>query len=236
MSLKKLGIALLAVLALGAVAANSALATEAHAVTEQSAWYNGATKLAKGATSTLTCKLDPEGEATLSTTFGTNNIPVKLKATGQECIEAKAESDGTNALASGKIRFTGVSVVEPVGCKVAATIETFNLKAEVEMKKGTEFDTVKFEPASGSTGAFAEFEIEGCAVAGPYVAKGVVYGEPTNKTGVQAKVQTVKFSEAIQRDAIGTEFTGLTFGTHQAYINGTICIETEGHEFGIQKT
>jgi hypothetical protein len=234
MSLKKLGSGQLVALALGAVVTNSALAAEGLAVTEGSAWYNRATKLAKGSTSTLTCKLDPETKVTIATTFGTNNIPLILQATGAECIGAKAESDGTNALASGKIKFTGVSVVEPAGCTIAATIETFNLIAEVEMKKGTEFDTVKIEPVFEPAGML-EFEIAGCAAAGPYVARGKLYAEPVNKTGVQAKIQTIKFSQAIQESAVGTTLTGLTFGTHAAFLNATICLETEGHEFGWKK-
>jgi hypothetical protein len=235
MSLNKLGIALLAVLALGALAANSAIAAEGLAVTEGSAWYNGATKLAEGKTSNLTCKLDLETKATITTTFGTNNTPLKLQATGVECVETKAANVGVNAVATGKIKFTGVTVIEPVGCTIPATIETFALADEVEMKKGTEFDTVKIEPVAAATGMF-EFEITGCAAVGPYVARGKLYGEPTNKTGVQAKIQTVAFSQAIQESAVGTTLTGLTFGTHAAFLNALICIETEGHEFGWKKT
>jgi len=223
MSLKKLGLALLAILALGAVFANSALAT---AEESNGFWYGEGTKLAAGVKSEIVCS--QVGEATLSTTVGTNNTPLKLKATATECPGAVIFNESSKAKATGKIKFTGVTVVEPAGCSVVGgEVETEPLKGQIYMK-GTKV-LFMFSPVSGEI--FAEPEIAGCAIAGGYPTKGVVFGESTNATNFEAEEQFLNFSAAINSAAGGS----LTFGGHSASITGKTKFITTKIEGGITK-
>jgi len=92
MSLKKLGMVLLAVFALGAITASSALA-ENNWEESPSAWYTGAspgTKLAEGVE--LGLKASAPSALLLESTIGSPAVPFKLEATGLECVGCKSKT------------------------------------------------------------------------------------------------------------------------------------------------
>ena len=218
MSLKKLVVALFAVLALSAVVANSAMA----AATETNGfWYKGATKLENGTAKGLAVTCSQVGEATLTTTVGTNETPLKLKATSTTCPSAKIYNESSKAKATGSIKFAGVTVVEPAGCKVVGgAVETEPLAGQVWME-GTKA-MFKFAPATGTI--FAEPEIEGCSIAGAYPTTGTVFGESVNATNVGSTEQNLKFSKTINSTAGGA----LTFGKKPASIEGQLKVVLTG--------
>jgi hypothetical protein len=234
MSLKKMMLALAAVLAFGAVTTSNAFALEA--VTSPGAWYVGGTKLADGTANgaELACSIgEHEGKKfVLTSTVGTNNTPLKLTATGVECttgtkIFNEVIGEKTEAHAEGRIRFTGVTVSEPAGCSVeGGAVETEELTAEVQMEKagGAGKTYIKFAPKAGTT--FATVPIIGCAIALEYPVKGTLFGESVNATGVEATEQKVTFSEAIQKTAGGS----LTFGGKAAQLTGQGIFKLKGKE------
>lgn len=92
-----------------------------------------------------------------------------------------------------QVDYTEVEVAKPAGkgCKVkGGTVTTNKLKFS---STGTKEHTVKFEPASGPTGLFAEFTVEGCSVGalnGPYEVKGSVEGVVDGSTLTFTHAQT----------------------------------------------
>ncbi len=211
MSLKKIGAVLIAVLALGAMMASSASAANFEAA--KSTWHFLGFTLGP-IKKHVSCEKDPGTVSTLKTTVGKNNTPLKLQATGITCPEAEIFNESEVAKLTGKLKFTGVTVVEPAGCSVAGgAVETNAVKGTVGMKKGSStIDTIVFEPAVGEE--FAAVSIEGCAIAGEYPVKGKVIGQPTSATCTEAETQTFSFDEAIQNDAGGA----LTFGNKAAQV------------------
>jgi hypothetical protein len=195
MRLTKLGLALIAILALGAVVANTAMAT---ATESNGFWYAEGTKLtAEEGGQPVVCA--QVGEATLSTTVG--GKPLKFKATGGTCPEFVIFNEGSKAKGTGKIKLTGVTVVEPAGCTVSGgELETVKLSAQVYME-GTKV-LVRFAPASGTV--FAEPKVTGCSIAGAYPIKGVEFGEWGNATGVGAFKNSITFSGEINAAAGGS--------------------------------
>jgi|GEM_PF-2694480 len=247
MSLKKIGLALVASLALGALMASSASAA---VETVAAQWYTGAgpTTLAVGTTKTVTGKvaehpvIGKKGE--LTTTIAT--LPVKLTSTGFECVgctiqnkavNGKKETEPTTtekanviAYGSGKIKFTGVTVDEPVNCTVkssetgtAGVIETKDLVIHgdwMDTNKENSKAFIQFLPKAGPTAAFASFflEGEGCkAIKGTYNVTGSVFGESANNTGVGAVTQNLTFSPAVQT----TTGAQLKVGANTANFTGT---------------
>jgi hypothetical protein len=210
MSLKKLGLALVAVLALSAVVANSAMAT---ATESNGFWYKAGAKVAAGTKLAVTC--GNTGNFVLESTVGASNTPLKLEATTVTCPGAEIFNESSKAKATGKIKFSGVKVVKPEGkCVVTGgTVETVALKGQVWMEGTTAYE--RFAPASGET--FANVSIEGCSIEEVYPAKGVVFGKSVNATGVEAATQEATFSGAINTTAGGA----LTFGGHSATLAGT---------------
>ena len=195
MRLTKLCLALLAILALGAVAANTAMAT---ATESNGFWYvEGGAKLPAEEKGPIVCA--QEGEAALTTTVG--GKPLKFKATGGTCPESVIFNEGSKAKGTQKIKLTGVTVVEPAGCTVSGgEIETALLSSQIYME-GTKV-LVRYAPASGTI--FAEPKITGCSIKGAYPIKGVVFGEWGNVTGVEAAKNTITFSGAINAAAGGS--------------------------------
>lgn len=222
MDYRKIGTLFLAVIAACAVAASSASAGNFEE--SGSAAYIGpspGTKLT--GSKVLKTEVIPESVMQMTTTVGSKNTPIKTEATGYSCLECKIENSGTNAVGKGKLEATGVHMVEPAGCKDGPTIFSEPVKAVLGMKKGSStIATVKFEPASGTL--FEEAEIEGCAIAGTYPVKGSVIAEVVNFTGVFAKTQRLKFSQAIQTDAGGS----LSFGGHAAFVTAEAQGSLEG--------
>jgi hypothetical protein len=218
MSLKKLGVALLALVALGAFMANSAFAANEFKEPAKGAWYVGGTKLAEGTTKTLNTAAI--GTQKLNTTVA--GTPLDITATGVECVGCTIKNTGTTATADGKLKFTGVTVSEPAGCSTTSTIETKALTAVLGMNTGGTIATLKFTPEAGSTTAFATVELTGtsCPIAGLYKVTGTAFAKATNATGVFAESQEITLSKAIQ-EAAGTA-TSLKFGENAAFLTGAV--------------
>jgi hypothetical protein len=222
MSLKKLGVALLVVFMLGAIAANSAFAeNEWRSENEKGQWYTGAspgTKLAVGAEKSITVS---GGAANLTSTIAGSAIRFdSTSATGEGCSFKQAATT-TATLDCNFLVFKGVTVSGPAatGCSTPTEIKTTTkgLTGILGMNKAGTVATIKITPKEGST--FATVELTGtCANAGLYKVTGTVYAQATNATGVFSKTQELTVSEAIQKSA-GTA-TSLKFGENGAFING----------------
>jgi hypothetical protein len=205
MSLKKLGLAITVVGLLGAIMASSAFAENTEPKTEGKEWKCG--------TETVSCisgqginlksglHLLPGGTTSTTATFNVlagagGTTEYHLTATGIKCIECKTSNTPTGT-ATGKIQFTGVTVMSPAGCIVpGGTVTTNSITANADqMHEGGGITTsgafVKFEPTAGAEKAFATVEVIECPSATNLVVKGRVWCEAVNKTGVAAKEQAI---------------------------------------------
>jgi hypothetical protein len=215
MRISKLGLALASVLALGAIMASSAFATAT--TPAESFWYSGpsaakATKLTSGTSKTATCGIKSAKMTLESLVAGI--IPVKITATGVECVSSKIEQSGNMAIDSGKIKFTGVTIDEPSGCTIPSTLETNQLNTKLEEEGSTVYDL--FEPASGTT--FINIPLSGCALAPGGNVEGSVFGKASNATGTFVETQVLSFSSAINATAGGT----LSFAGSSASLTGEV--------------
>ena len=235
MSLKKLGVALLVVFMLGAIAANSAFAeNEWRSENEKGQWYTGAspgTKLAVGTTVDVTVA---GGASAIVGALG-GGVVIRFDSTSTTGLTCSVlDSTTTDATISCvALVFHGVTVSGPgaTGCSTPSTITTKELKGVLGMNKAGTIATFKVTPKEGTT--FATIELTGtCANAGLYKVTGTVYAQATNATGVFAKTQKLTFSEAIQKSA-GTA-TSLKFGENGAFLSGgleaTAAVEWAGKE------
>ena len=178
MKLKKLGTALVVVLALGAVMVSSASAA---AVTEDATWRTGAA----GTVLTTVESVNTTGSGELVTEVGSTKLV--LKATGLECLSCTVQNTGGTAVGAGKLKFTGVTVVTPAPCAVAGgsvTTTALNLKADYMGVAGptASNNAALFVPVEGTRFATVEL-VKGtgaCALAGSYPVTGSQYVS-TNK-------------------------------------------------------
>jgi hypothetical protein len=201
---KRLGIALAASLALAAVFASSAFAT---ATTTNSFWTVGGESLS--GTAAIKCSA-AENLALKGTVAGAET---EIKATTLECPSGDViKQEGSNAIATGTLKFSGLTVVKPVGCKTNASITTKALTAKIYMEGTTTY--TRFAPTEGET--FANIPLTECAAEGTYPVKGSVFGQAGNETGVNATNQTLTFSGTINSTAGGS----LTLGSNAATISG----------------
>lgn len=229
MSLKRLGLALLAVLALGAVAASSATAA---ATTATASWFKEATKLGEGQANGLAATCGTVGGSlVLTTTVNAGKTPVKIEAGEVECPEGKIYNEtpvGGERMAyvTGKLVLKSLKFQEPTGCSVeGGKIETQTITGELYME-GLTTSYLRIGPASGAI--LAEPNVTGCAIAAHYQIKGSVFGEQELGTKVSALKQRFKFSKTINQAAGGA----LTWGGAEAQLTGTIGITlTGGGEF-----
>jgi hypothetical protein len=229
MSLKKLGMALLAVVVLGAIAANSAFAANEYSETGGQ-WYVSGSKLSGEKALTTTAV----GTQKLATTVA--GSPLDLTATGVNCLSCVIKnSTTTTATADGTLEFTGVSVSEPAGCTVAGgTVTTKALTAVVGMNTAGSSATLKFTPQSGTTFATVELGGTECAIAGTYKVTGIAYAKATLATGEFAVNQEITLSQAIQESA--GEATSLKFGANAAFLTGAVKGSLAGSpEWGAKK-
>ncbi len=242
MSLKRLGIAMMAVLALGAVFATSAFAGTP--TTRKASWTTGTTKNAntiptgKGNAKAIKCrKTAASPNFTLTVTIA--GLPVEFTASGVECVNATIYNEVVggvpHAKATGKVKFTGVKIVKPEGCKTPATVETNLLEGEVLMvESGGVVSPKPFfksapDAAAGVTN-FTTLKIEECVLEGNYPIKGFTYCEGTNATEVHSEQQecTDNATTAAQ--------SALTLGPSPAVFKGEITAElTAGGSFGAEE-
>ena len=209
MRARNFGVVLVAVLAMTAVAASAANASE---------WYIGATKLS----GSESVKLKAAEKFTLeSKVLGAN---FRFTATTLECEGCTISNPG--AKSAGVLSFSGISVDEPTGCSVASPIRTNALVDEVIMNpSGGEATFDKFTPAEGTT--FVTIKITGCAAAGSYPLKGSFTGR-TNNTGVAAVEQPITFNAAEQATGGGI----LTWGPQPANLTGKALSSLSGANAG----
>ncbi|HEY2477279.1 MAG TPA: hypothetical protein VGI17_00950 [Solirubrobacterales bacterium] len=238
MSIRKLGLSLAALLAIGAVMASSASA----AVETMPGKFFVEGALLTGS-KTVTGSAVTNG--VLESEIGTTKI--KLQSTAFSCegckIEnaAKTEKAGAIAFGEGKIVFENVTVVEPANCTV--TGET-GVLGKVPTKQlaihGDWMDTVEaqkhafiqFLPLSGGT--FAQFTLGGAgcaAISGAKNVSGTVFGESKLNTGEEAATQELVFSQAVQE----TTGASLLLGIKPAKFSGTGAFKlTTGEKFSIK--
>jgi hypothetical protein len=207
MILKRLGVACVASLALTAVFASSAFAT---ASTTNGHWKVAGTQLTSGQTKELKCSAAENFVLKVPLT----GAEAEIKATALECPATDViKQEGEHAIATGTLKFSGITLVKPAGCITGASITTKALTAKIYMEGATVY--MLFEPTAGPTGTFMSFLLEGCAYEGLYPLKGTLFAQSTNATGVEAVNQPLTFSAAIQ----GTAGGSLTW-TSNATING----------------
>jgi hypothetical protein len=202
------GVALLAMLALGAVAA-SAQATEG-----EMGWVVHGELLPEGVKVEVPCEQAEALEIkskVLATAFD-------VKYEEVSCVGWKLWNTGGHALSSGKLKLSKPTIVSPAGCKTEA-VTTNTLAGKVEQIKGlgTELGE-RFVPEVGET--LATINIAGCALAGTYPLRGseVAEMEPLNTF---KEIQPFLFDEAIEK--IGG--SGLKIGKETARLTGRLDFE-----------
>ncbi len=223
MTLKKLGIAALLTLAIGAVSATSAFAGKP--VTKPSSVVVGEKVLSS---ETVTCA-KPAGAPNFVLKGTIAGAETELTATGVECIGAVIETksiEGVNmAVSSGKVKLTGVTVKKPAGCSTPSTNTTVSSVGRTQMDETvTTKGFGRAEPASGTT--FTSIKLEECAAEGTYPVKGVAYGEGVKGTGTQ-EVAPVGVSNATT-NAMGS----LTLGTSPVTVTGEATASLSGANAG----
>jgi hypothetical protein len=220
MSLKRLGVALVASLALAAVFASSSFAT---ASTVTGTWKVAGTALTSGETREFKCSAAEEFVIT-ATVAG---AATEIKASTLECPSGDViKQESTHAIATGTLKFSGLTVVKPAGCSTSASITTKAVTAKIYEEGATVYE--RFEPTAGETGTFASIPLTGCSAENTYPVKGTVFGQSSNATGTEAANQPLTFSEAIQTAAGGS----LTWGTNGGQIKGKANNElVDGNKF-----
>ena len=200
MKLKKLGMALVVVLALTAIAVSSASAA---AVTEDQTWT------IEGVTLGGSESVSSTGSGTFVTKVGTT--PLEWSETGINCISCTISNSGGSAVGSGSLEFTGVTVKTPSTCaarNVGGTtgiIKTNALEIKADYMIGTS-NYILFKPVGSSTLFFEVELLKGsgaCQISGRYKVTGEAFAKSVNGTGVDEATQTVTFSGAINKEASG---------------------------------
>lgn len=221
MRLKKLGTALVVVLALGAVVASNAFAA---AVGEAATWRTGSAGTVLTGSETVTTT----GSGELVTTIG--ETPLVLKATGVECSGCKIENSEGFAIGAGKLKFTGVTVSSPATCAVSGgSITTTALDTTSYYMIGSGWYTW-IHPLTGTTLATVTLTkgTGACALSGSYVIGGSVFLKMANSTGSFVVTQSSTSSGAINAEAGGS----LEFGSKKAELNGTATMALSGAKAG----
>jgi len=230
MSLKKLGVAVLAVVVLGAIATNSAFAAEFEE--SGATWFVGGAALPVGTHEAFQTEAKGEKQ-TLETTVAGQQLDLTWSKTS--CIGCFIDNTaGTIATLMGSLSTTVITVSNPAGCSVkGGSVETKPLSVLIGMKLGSAtVSTAKFTPEEGSTFATVTLEGSGCPIAGTYKITGTQFAEALSATGTSATSQDFKMNKAIQEAAGGS----LKFGENGAIVTdefkGTL---TSGKAFKTEK-
>jgi hypothetical protein len=210
----------LAVAALGSLLTFACVATNAKAtemVTPvKSHWYSGIGHVILAVAKTVTLHVKAGKHIDIQASPSGTSIKIDIGAA--EAVGATIQNTESGAMAewSGKLKFTGATVLEPAGCKTPTAIETTALTGRVKMKKGSASEAfVEFSPTSGET--IANIALESCALAGKYALKGEMASKMGNNTGVSAVEQPLVFGSAE-----ANEVSALKFGTSAATITGEV--------------
>jgi hypothetical protein len=201
---KIIGLAVMAALAISAFASASASAAtwtvEGAKLEEGTAkGVSASAKLKTGTTAVLEGELLGQEFVLTSTTLSSSSGTIF--------------QEGTKAKDSGVLEFSGLSVDKPSPtCAVESPIKTKSLTSELVDHSGSTKAYDKFFPEEGEV--FATIKVSGCAVAGSYNVKGVVYGE-AEAWGVSLASQPLKFNPTINATLGGS----LTLGTKAAKLS-----------------
>jgi hypothetical protein len=252
MDLKRIILAFTALAVLGAIAAASAGAN--NVTPSMSTWSVGGTVLASGATKNVKCGVLEEtgigDRLVLDGEVGEppSTVAVKLAAKGIECINHEGaegangtsviEQSGTTARAIGRLKFTGVTVVEPSGCEVkGGSVTTNPLEAKLLLDSASEEVVFTRFTATGTNLAKVEIIGASCPVAGTRIAKGAVCGQAENKTGVEAVTQVLTFGTSVETTAGNTgDSCELIFASNPAHLTGKVANTlTTGEKWGAKK-
>lgn len=192
---KRLGTRVTAITLVAVFAAVQASSAFGAATTEDVQWFTGAFPgVALAGTESISAS--QVGAGKLKTTA------YEFTYTGVKCVECKIKNSGTKAVGTGALDFTGLTVARPAGCISPTSITTQALTLEPDWMVGTT-DYWKFTPTTGPTTTFVQFEMTGCPMAANIIAKGVVFFQAANVTGVQVVEQGATSSEAIDTAASG---------------------------------
>jgi hypothetical protein len=249
MRFRKIFLALLACLALGAIAVSAAQA-------EGTGWTTAATEAGPGTLipngTHLRVKCKRHGTSKLLFTGKLLKAAVELEAEGVDCLEKSGSTnlatlDNTTSPnhSEGVLTFTNVKVLKPENCEVG--------NASHDLTTSALTDTVRMDKTTGSTAVYDEFFPEvaangfvkitfsgaKCALAeDSSTVKGNACGEAVhtsgtsfvaNKTGELKFVQSLLFGEAQQK----TFGCTLEFGGEDAFLDGAVDNELEnGFAFG----
>lgn len=238
--LRKLIIALFVVTALGAVSTADAFALTA-AETKEASWVNGArARYAEGVAQGITCS---NSGANIENTAAQASVNFQLEgeilaedlwltATGIECLEASVKNVSVAgvhmASFTGKLKFTGVTVMSPPGCQTPANLTTEVLAGDLKMD--TANNNVSLLELKAAVGAkIGIVKLENCAFAGNYVIGGTFFSLMTNQTAALGKPQPFAFTVP------EAEMSSLTIGALPADIFGEMAVERGGESWGAEK-
>jgi len=157
---------------------------------------------------------------------------IKIEAKKLECLSTPViKQEGSNAIVTGTLKFSELTVKKPAGCMTAPSLTTKPVTAKIYEEGPTVYE--RFEPTAGPPERFVIFPLTGCAAEGEYPIKGTVFGRSANATGTEAANQPLTFSETIQKTAGGS----LTAGTNPAQLSGKANDELiSGSEFGVSES
>lgn len=222
MGLKRFAAACVGSLALAALFASSAFATPTTTISNWFVVSKTPEPLESGETREAKCSA-AENFLLTSHIFG---VMVKLEATGLECVSGWViKQEGEHAIATGQLKFTGVSVNVP-NCTVSS-ITTNALTAKIYMEGTTVY--TRFEPTTGTELATVNVTGKKCPLAGNLPLTGTLFGRASSATLTEATNQQLTFSSAIQETAGGS----LAFAGEKAQITGEANNElVSGSDFG----
>jgi hypothetical protein len=223
MSFKKLGVALLAVVVLGAVMANSAFAENEFNETGGQ-WYTKSGGVETKLSGTLDFTEVKRGLVSLQTTIGGDPVTIHGNSwVGKECSLVNPTSSKAT-MDCKSVTIDEVTVVEPAGCSVpktaegAVSIPSKEITAILAMNKAGTVATLEFTPKEGATLATIELTGASCPIAGTFKLTGALFAKAVSATGAFGLSQEIEFSEAIQKSA-GTS-TSMKLGANAAFITG----------------
>lgn len=224
MNLKKLGVAMLAALALSAVVVSTSQAAMWNS-SGIGTWASGTTKegkgrLKSGTTGVLVSKVLG---SPFKLTFGAFEV---TDTTFSQLFSAAGHN-------TGRWIFLIIVIHEPLGCKISGTLETTALSGTAQMgnTEATKASVyTKFVPTSGEV--LATIKLAECAAAGSYQLKGTLYLKSTNPTGTAAVWQEAVTSGAINASQGGA----LTLGKEPATLEGAFeSALTSGESYSLKE-
>ncbi len=221
MGLRRFLLAMAGLAALGAITATGASA----AAETGGKWYVEGTEITEPVG--VVC----DGSVALAGEL--SGIEIVLEAESVECIESTIFNEEGAGKASGKLKFTGMTVATIPTCEIEnGSVETYALNIEVFMdSEDPELVFEKFETAEEKVNlAIVRIRGESCPITGNRPLKGYVYGEAAAPTGVESVFQSFAFSEEVDATAGGE----LEFSGNPAQLEGMLYTVIPAYQFGTE--